>query len=371
MKYSFLILVVLSLTTSCTTDHSSSKIVPEKKFDKFQSVYQLTGKSRKDMRQEDLPGLFFKMWTTDSLLIVYDIFAGKSNYFYIYNKYDYSLKSTFGRKGAGPGEGNYVGDAFFDQKNGAIFQHMQDKMKLFRYDLDSALALGAKYIPSSVATPVDGFFQEADDNNFYTYSKPATDPVNVGNSVLTVINRKTGSQRQTGTHFLKPDAFADNMARTNFTMGTLIVSPDKKRAVSGYVRWNTLAFLDLNDESKNYILTGPDEFTPKKDENGQIIRDINCNWGYYSIAPGGDYIFGVYYGGPRNVLQPDGENREAFPNTVHIFDWEGNAVAKLELSKYTDGIVVDWDRKMLITANPTAIDPIVEYDLSEVKELFH
>jgi hypothetical protein len=362
MRGCFWIVSLALLFTNCGTNEN--RVADERHYTNFRTNYKLSG-TRVNIEHEDILGRVFKMWIYDSLLIVYDHSASGGSYFNAFRKSDYKLLASFGRLGHGPGEGAVPGDASLDRKNGRIIQHMQDKFMLYSYAIDSALMLDRRYVPVVEKRSFKDAFIVASETRYYALANFGKEFDKRDNSIIKVIDSKTGEETKKGMRFPTPDYLRPS-TNMMFNMGEIVVNEDSGKAVVSYVRWKRLAYIDLNKEqSDTYFLNVPNEPEPIKNDQGKLVDAMLV--GYSDISAAGNLLFCTPFSEPVFIEGKYTPNN--YPNVVQVFDWQGNPLIELQLDSFVSHFALDLDRKLLIGWDPTSPDPIVEYNLSQVSEL--
>ncbi|MDR1201203.1 MAG: TolB-like 6-bladed beta-propeller domain-containing protein, partial [Tannerellaceae bacterium] len=75
-----------------------------------------------------------------------------------------------------------------------------------------------------------------------------------------------------------------------------------------------------------------------KESGGYFDINPQTRWGYLSMDSNDTYIFALY-SGLNQVENPDGSFTKS--NMIHVFDWDGNPVARLITDKQLSHICVD------------------------------
>ena len=133
------------------------------------------------------------------------------------------------------------------------------------------------------------------------------------------------------------------------------VHPDRKKIVSAMALIDQINVIDFSDYTQNgYRL-----------KNGGSFRDLKMNGGdftlyYRGLTADDKYIYALYVGKPFNretgILQSD---------VVHVFDWEGNLVSKLDLDHKANQIYIDSKTKILVIKDEIQ-DVVYYYEMKDI-----
>ena len=92
-----------------------------------------------------LLSLYSKMSITDRYLLIKDSHSC-DKVIHIFDKNDFKYIKSIGQQGPGPEEITYAGNVTFDKKRNKIYVNDDDKMKIYSFDLDSAI-IYPNYVP--------------------------------------------------------------------------------------------------------------------------------------------------------------------------------------------------------------------------------
>ena len=147
--------------------------------------------------------------------------------------------------------------------------------------------------------------------------------------------------------------------------GSFSISPDNDKIAFGCAYSDLLQIINIGTNSELKIKT-QDDFDPMftvVDRNGfqTMGQSGDSRLGYSDITTSKNRIYGLYSG-----LSRDDEWKFGV-TMVHVFDWQGNFLYKIKLSKKTNRIAVDKDDEFLYTIQNTETPSIAKYSLRSLE----
>lgn len=232
--------------------------------------------------------------------------------------------SSSGLRGRGPGEISNPFFATIDKKDGTLWYLDMGKKMIHKFPLDSLLK-NPHYLPtSSEAIPVPGeipiFLQ------FYPHSEGFFSCANYfsDTDLISVFDKNGEVIDSLGTEkgrFLKNL----NSKEKSVPMVTFLYQkhPTKELYVSVYKYSDIIAIVDQNGKV-NAISQGPDMIN-------QDPNDLKDNYksSYTYVDCDEEYIYALYQGD----YVVDDNMKPNYAQTIHIFNWEGQPLAKLKLDQ--------------------------------------
>lgn len=309
-------------------------------FSYFESVYNLEG--RNAGITENYKSCRIRVY--DSLYILIDT-PDDSHQIHIYNK-DFRYILSSGRTGRGPGE--IVNPLFgpLNIEDGIIWYLDMGRRELLKFPVDSMLSNPGFLPHESVPIPQDIFvivqytpFKDGLISFSDIYSR---------NFLISFFNR-TGDIVDT-LGIKKREEFDNlNISRDQFIVPYLYdMHPNGELYAIAYQFSDIISVVDSKGEIVAFS-RGPDgiDQAPVQTGNPEITTyaDLRCDE---------NYIYALYYGDQNDEEQSSG--------ILHVFDWKGNPIAKINLEQPAHSFTIDNNLGRIVTFSPMSGD-IVYYDL--------
>jgi len=342
-------LLILLICLSCQTN-DKSKTVFIKSTD-FKKEYSLNYTSSLDYIKQLNPS---KLIVSDSLLIVQDWLENPRIHFY--NKYTHNKIAEYGFIGDGPDEykNPEFNGQFFTEDNSLFFLLYEFGYGLF-YKIDAnavfdhkPTARKNKFFLNPEIRDADNLFLKANNiigeavfNNDIKYFNYSLDQ----NSF-----KKLGVNSE--SEFLMKVPTED---KKNIDRSLLHYSEKNDKMVAGYVLYNKIIIMNSEMVEIKTIIYGENENTPNS-----ISPGSRENIRYFDMPYAGDkYIYIAHFGKKLTV-----ENE--YDKEILIFDYDGNAVAKLQLNTPLESFTVDEMERKLYVASGSEEQIFFIYDLPEL-----
>mgnify|MGYP006287349417 CR=1 FL=1 len=275
----------------------------------------------------------------DSLLIISSTM--QSPYLiHFYNKNDFNYISSTGKRGSGPGEISSPGLGCIDNKEGVVWYRDMGRKKLWKFGIAEALT-NKDYIPSnSNMIPTDIFFIDFNyfHNGIFSFS-------NTNQEIFISYFNEKGEQLDSLNvrNDLKIYEKIDEQSR-KYTSNYLYTSNiDRGLHAIAYRFCDVFSIIDSNGGivSINY---GPGRVRQKPD-----LKKLNQIITNYEIASNEEFIFCLYLGEKKFNEE---KNSPMFPKVLHIYDWTGTPLVKLELNYTVMSFSIDNDSNRIVTFSP-------------------
>ena len=306
----------------------------------FGSVYNLEG--RNAGITEHYKSCRIRVY--DSLYILIDT-PDDSHQIHIYNK-DFQYILSSGRTGRGPGE---IVNPLFGPLNiddGIIWYLDMGRRELLKFPVDSILSNPGFLPHESVPVPQDIFVMVQ-----YTPFKDGLisfSDIYSRNFLISFFNREGDIIDSLGIK--KREEFDNlNISRDQFIVPYLYdMHPDGELYAIAYQFSDIISVVDSKGEIVAFS-RGPDGIDQAPDQavNPEITTyaDLRCDE---------NYIYALYRGKEHDEEKSSG--------ILHVFDWIGNPVAKINLDQPVHSFTIDNHLGRIVTFSPVSGD-IVYYDL--------
>lgn len=325
-------------------------------FKSFPEEYNLIGEKLDFPLQS--PALRMRLF--DSLLIIRSTYD--SMYFmHIYNKNTFQHYRSFHRRGNGPNEYKSAGVFSLDKKLRILWITDFRKIRIVGYYIDSLLEFSdckpAFIIPlPKKLHPLMGM------ENYNSELFAVPDPR--GEIQLYFFNRK--GEEVSVMNKMDLEDF-DNSFFSDITRTHNKIHAGKNKMVMLYRFLDRMIIRDLKDSS--FIETiGPDHIDPQKQLG---LYDHQKLYGYDGKPKFDEnFIYGLYRGTPAAKVDFDlGKVSAVYSKKIHIFNWKGKPVMRLNLDHEISSFVIDRENKRIIAFSVDDLNSMISYDISNILEL--
>lgn len=284
-------------------------------FDKFPKEYSL--KAEVIPINEFYKHCNFNFYDT---LVFFTNTPKNSNKIHIYNK-NFNYISSSGASGRGPGELSNPFFASVDKKNGVLWFLDMGKKKIFKFPIDSILK-NHTFLPSeteAVAVPdkipiLLQFYPEA---KIFSCANYLSDTI-----LISYFNKK--GKVVDSLEITKADIINDlNSKAKRVPKVTFLYKkhPQKDMYAIVYTYADKVAIIDKNSHVVA-ISQGPDMIEQKIGANTSILMHT-----YADVQCDENYIYALY----RGSKITGNDNRPVYAQKIHVFNWEGKPIARLNL----------------------------------------
>ncbi len=324
-------------------------------FDKFLNEYYLESFEVKTPLQQNMIG---ELVLLDSVLVAMDL---QGNYiFHVFKFPEIVYIDSEIRRGHGPNEEFFVNPYFRKiYKNKFMYQNT-NSIQIAHFDIDSSKIVFEKKInlpgklmnlqsPFIIDDLVIGWEQNAQtDKEFLSYNP---------NRIIKVDT--FGVENIDIGHKISSPKFKFIYAKIES------VKPDKSLFAVTYDKFPILRIYDKNGNliSERRFNNGqkfPKELLKKK-PNASKLKKITQN--YRKIKTTDMYIYSLYIGKTNDELGIEGSGIDDFTNEIHVWDWEGNPIARILLDKKIFSFEVTPDDKYFICSSLKSMDAFYKYTL--------
>ncbi len=323
-------------------------------FDKFPNTIELKG----HIIPIEYQAKFAALDVIDQYLIVSDYYP-RDRLVHVFNKNSGKKIISFGKVGKGPSELLTSSRKILDPLNRNLWMGDIQRMKLWCFYLDSAIS-DANYVPWSIVLP----------RNIYPILDLSTCrseyfiiPSLRGDYLYGTYNRKgenTGIHGQNQIQGGVDIGFISDISRIN-----TLVNPENNRMVVAYRYFDLIEIYDLVSHTPLAEIRGPDHL--KKNLQIKRGRENNNAINAYELGMSSDerYFYCLYNGRPTRSGN-EGIPDVYYPRTIHVFDWDGNPVARLILDREICSFALDRERNRIIAFAVNGPFNFVEYPLPEI-----
>lgn len=300
----------------------------------------------------------------DSILIAIDYYLGKS--FSLFNLKNGECLGRFGTIGQGPGEiplgcyGNIENNFFYISYHhiGLIGKYNLDSLQI---NINSEPTILTNYkIPESQLSRII----------------PVNDSVYLGAGAYKsqyqfVLFNKTDEvldYKSEVFDFKKEGIHAFHIGLAN--QGTFKKHPQKNKFVFSLNMSSNLDFIEVSNDTIsiiNSIKLGAPKFDPMNDGKFYRVMPKDDNIiGYIDIAAGDEYVYALYT--DKKIISENGEGEAFRSDLILLFDWNGQPIKKLKLTREAYYITVNERLGKLYAAvlNDDAGFTITSYDIDKL-----
>ncbi|HSD15095.1 MAG TPA: BF3164 family lipoprotein [Flavobacterium sp.] len=341
MKKIIIPLLSLFLFSCNNEDKGISNIDPETSFPKEINLKHAKVDEIKQLNP-------FRLCLFDSILVVNDAF--ENNRIHFYNKNTLQEIASFAKQGEGPVE--------FDMPESLTqYNKAEKKGSFYIYELSKGILSEidmAKVLKKESNPIVQKTYLNPDligSDNLFIFNDSITGEKMFGDYDFRYfsMNKKTSKYRAIElleeTDFIK-SALPDD--KRNLDRSFLGYNKERKKFVAAYLHFNKIKIYDDKLKGQKTIYYGDDEITPKSTTpfNKENIR-------YFLHPFMGKSYFYVPYNGKNNESD---SNRE-----IHVFNYEGEPVARISLDMPMINFTVDEETKTIYTITGDEKNVIVKY----------
>jgi hypothetical protein len=339
-KYALILVIIV--VYSCKRDQTIE-------FSSFPKTFELKGTKVKDE-------LYFKGGAVDifdSLLIISST-PEKTECIHLFNKNSFKHILSTGRIGGGPGEITNMGLGCIDKTKGIIWYRDLGRKILWEFKIEEVLSkpdfLPVNYLP----LPKEKFFIQffPEENNLFSYANPDQDVL------ISFFNHK-GELLDSLNIPDQLNVYDKLNEDTRMYTSTYLYRkhPLKKLYVIAYRMADVVAVIS----SQGHIISktlGPGKVmeNPRYGENNYVETNEH-------IVVSDKLIYCLYLG-VKNLEMTEGEISVNHPKELHIYDWKGEPVAKIDLEYSATTFDIDFEKNRMITFSPET-GGIVYYNLSQ------
>lgn len=297
----------------------------------------------------------------DSLLVVCNTYD-QEYFIRIYNKNTGELYKKFLKRGKGPFEMPYCGRISLDLKTRNLWVANYRKNELWAYHMDSLMKKD-KVIPCGVVQLPAKFYPVME---FHCYDSMFYLPDLGGGAGFIVLNgegEETWHIDQIGI----PEHRTLAGTELNHTLSS--IHPEQNKIITTYRYFDKLVIRDLQGDSYRVII-GPHHLEKDEQLKGDNLTRKEAYFPYYPRTDD-HFIYAEYNGFPNQIMDETlGIIRANYGRIIHMFAWNGEPVARLNMDHQLISFVIDSPGNRIIAFAADADIHIVTYDIGEIlKEL--
>jgi len=337
-----LIILIIYFLCSCNQKH----IV---EFSDFPKTYRLKGVKVEDER-------YFKggvVHILDTLLILSST-PEKAECIHLFSKNSFKYILSTGRMGGGPGEISSMGLGCIDKTKDVIWYRDLGKKRLWKFKIRAVLAESA-YLPSDyLSLPKNKFFIQffPEKNGLFSYANSdqkvlisffnkkgkLVDSLDIPNCINVYNKLNEDTRMYTSTYLYRSH-------------------PREKLYAIAYRMADVLAVIDPGGRviSKTW---GPGRIKEDPQYGNNNYSETN-----ESLVVSDTFIYCLYLG-RKSLEQKSGEITVNHPRQVHIYNWQGKPVARIDLEFSATTFDIDFENNRMITFSPET-GGFVYYDLPD------
>jgi hypothetical protein len=242
----------------------------------------------------------------------------------------------FGETGEGPGRFLQASNIIpIDDRNIGIYD--VQKRALYNFNIDSvrrrneqaAPGLLIKHIPDF--TPIQ--INRLGENKYVAIDIGAT-----GLNRFVLLNADGGIISKEGALPKKKHEEISDAVHAFAYWGKIATNPEENKVAIATLYAGMIQVYDCSGREVKLIGEHNLFLADYNERDGNFAVDPQTRWGYLSIDANSSHIFALY-SGLNQVENPDGSF--ATGNVIHVFDWNGNPVARLVADRRLDNLCVD------------------------------
>jgi len=288
----------------------------------------------------------------DTIVIFSNIGSSDGKQVHLFNLNDLRYLASAGTIGRGPNEINNPAYCTVDPANGDIWVMDIGRKSVLKFPVDSIISGEATYT-LECKVPENRFvllqFSPYGDGFYFADN---TEP----EKLLSFFN----SEGQIVDSIAIPDKLDLNSVeampvnqRMVFFGYSYAFNPDMKRIAIAYKYSDVVTICDSNGEILKKI-TGPDRISQEVKDG---INDIYC---YMEVKADSRFIYARYKG--TTLLDKETMTVPLLPKTIHVFNWKGEPIMKIQTEFDMSSFVVDSKNSRLVTYSPSG-GTFVTYEL--------
>jgi hypothetical protein len=298
--------------------------------------------------------------TVNDRLICYDEKTDR-HIFHMYSIPECQHISSFGTIGNGPKEFQQINKRIFGNYNQEIY--LIDGMKLKcislpdsskKFNLSKKINLSGRLLPLSALTLINDSLlfgcSSSNETEYFLYNSNHLIDKDIG-----------GYKNILGINPLRLAGYK------TINSQRIAIRPDNKKIVALYAMLPYIKVFDSNLNLENEaILSDFKSQSFDVTRNGDVRLSPTTKVYYLDVATNNNYIYGLFIGKHRSYLGQNGSQKGGIIPKLHIWNWECQLVAEINLRKSISNIAIDQTGRYLLGISPYDSDKIYRYDLSSV-----
>lgn len=337
-KKKWKIFVLFILFISCQQEKSvfeNSRVIYVKG---FPETVSLIGE-----KQTMMPMKVSSLYIVDTFLLVKNV--DQPFFFSVYNLNNQQDMGQFVSHGRGPLEVSgvtYGGNYFYDGDSVKFWFLDVNLNKVFELNLTASVAEGKTVLTDITTFPLR-FFRTFRISNTTCFSRQYDTK-----RISYVMHGLDGVCKKEWV------LYEDVDQQSFYSLGSIEqLKPDGSKLILEMIDFNQINILDLKGGNNLTITTGDQLYTLKDIQDKKVEPYI-----YYRCSQCSDNrIFALYLNQKNTEWR-----KEKKPVEIHVFDWKGNPLYKLDIPQYLSGFSMDYKNKALYGL--TVDEEIYRYDLS-------
>lgn len=341
-RYILLIVPLVALLSACSDTGVEPYIAAKHKFITTKTP-QKAEKVREIAEAENYDAVCFMI--KDSICIFYTI-AHPKGFFSILDIKNNTDLGTFCNKGRGPNETISM-MPFYETytKDGDMMALLLDGShdRMYEWNITRSITNGKteyevvrEFETTDRTTPVGKYNFRINDDTYFAAASPLTfyDLQQAVSPQIGIRSLKDNSQireyRIFSDSLIKPDDIGKWSVDAFFT-SEYAIRPDRKKVVMVMGFFPQINILDLDSGKMNAF---------RIKDAGKVLTN-KFIWQYASVCCDDKHIYALYQNRDLKEANSDLESYKKCHSNIHVFDWNGNMVANMELDEYYNSICLD------------------------------
>lgn len=345
MKYIFLLSCLL---INCT----NKNILIE--FEKFPKEMVLNSK------EIIAPDIFFMtsdMVVSDSFLIALDIKSDK--FFHVFKLPEFNYLGGFIGRGNGPGEEFMIMPFFMILKDNNFMYQTINSVKIVKFNyLENKIEIIKKINLPDELLDLMASFMLNDCIYGYVYYRES-------NNEFLEYNTKNNNVSDFGPEFPEVEREIPLEKRLILFNKITTVKPDKSLFASVYDKFPIMRIYskegslikETRYKNRQIFPKALIETNPLESDKKKIMQN------YRNIKSTNKYIYALYLGKTSEEIDKGGESADEFSNEIHVWDWEGNPIAKIVLDQKIFSCSISPDDSFIIATSMNYQNKLFKYSL--------
>lgn len=194
------------------------------------------------------------------------------------------------------------------------------------------------------------------------FARPINDSLSVGcpysDSIRVIMFDNTGKTLIKNYEYPFESSFSASYAHMFAMMNDIVVHPAEHKFAMATQYASALQIFEWNEKYIR-LLIEKDMEAPEYDMKDNSFQVNNrTKWGYLSSSGDEQFIYLLYSGAVQSQVK-----NPCVGNHIHVFDWDGNAIAELEVPEMLSAISVCNQKLYGIQSDDSFGYEIMEYDL--------
>ncbi len=314
---------------------------------------------RRELNRSDTLAIPYLSVVVDDYLVVVDLASDLA--VHVLNRFDGSLLGSYGRKGEGPGEFQYIFGVDPDPAANAVWVFDAQLSRTTRIDIDRLLIDADSVVPEVLNLRAEGELT----GPMWTSRGYMLSPGFFGGSRVGRLARLDSSGNQLGMVGSVPpgDTLIPISIRQAIHQSTAAANPSRDRIV---LASNWVPRIEVFDPQDTLSIAAHVPFEWDFTVGDLYSRErwmVRPQWpeAYVRVASSNRWFMALFSGRSRD----DSDDRRSLGDFVHVFDWNGRFLGYIRLAVSAVSIAVDPEGSTLYAVEWDPVPTVSAYELGE------